>query len=140
MKKLFVIIAITMSGFVNSQIDYQPEFYLNKLFYDSISSDDFLNGQQYSSFACKGFTITLNNPNIDPVINVTTWINKQNFSKYLDTNEYVVMYEGIVYDTGFHYEYFKIFNKQSKLVRQLMASYEMGSNKLISIRDSEISW
>jgi hypothetical protein len=140
MKKLAFIFVIIVSNFVNAQNNYQPNFYLSKLFYDSISKDEFLYNQQYSSFLCKGFTITLNNPTMDPSINVTSWVYKQNFLQYLDTTKYNIVYEGISYNTGFHYEYFKIFNKQTKLVRQLMASYEIGSNKLISIRDSEISW
>lgn len=120
---------------------YSPLFYLHKLFFDSISKDQFLFEQRYANFDCKGFTITLNNPESDPKVKVTDWIFKQDFSLYRDTTKYKVIHEFIAYETGFHFEYFKLFDQNSnKLIRHLMVSYEFYSNRIIALMDSDIHW
>ena len=141
MKKLAFVFVIIVSNFVNAQTDYQPKFFLTKLFYDSISKDEFLNAQKYADFVCEGFTSTLYNPSIDPKVIIEAWIYKQDFSKYFDTTKYNIINKVVSYEYGFHFEYFKIFDKNSnKLIRQLMASYKIGSNQLVTIMDSDIAW
>ena len=140
MKKLAFIFAIFVSVFINAQ-NYQPKFYLSKLFYDSISKDEFLYAQRYADFKCEGFTITLSDPSIDPKLNIEEWIFKQDFSKYLDSNKFNIIHESISYEYGFHFEYFKLIDKDSDImVRHIMASYEIGSNRLVTIMDSDIAW
>jgi hypothetical protein len=140
MKKLLFVVGLVLSSTLNAQ-NYQPKFYLSKLFYDSISKDGFLYEQRYADFNCKGFTITLNTPSVDPSIDLSSWVYRQNFLEYSDTTKYSIVYEGIVYDNGFHYEYFKIFdNTTNKLIRQLMASYDFNNNQLVALRDSNLSW
>ena len=120
---------------------YSPLFYLHKLFFDSISKDQFLFEQRYADFQCEGFTSTLNEPQKDPKMDVTKWIYAQDFPLYKDTAKYFVIHEAIAYDHGFHFEYFKLFDKKSnQLIRQLMASYEIHSNRIVGLLDSDIHW
>jgi hypothetical protein len=120
---------------------YSPLFYLHKLFFDSISKDQFLFEQRYADFQCQGYTITLNNPETDPKIEVTKWIYAQDFSLYNDTTIYLVIHESIAYDNGFHFEYFKLFDKKSnQLIRQLMVSYAIHTNRIVRLMDSDIQW
>jgi hypothetical protein len=133
MKNLIVVLAVAFSGVVFSQTN---DFLLRKVFYDSISNDSFLNTQKYASFTCTGFIFSPDHPvNID----VTLWLYKQNFNEYTDTSKYIIVYDSVSYDTGFHYEYFEIFDKTSLVkIRQLMASYELHSNRLVGIMDSNL--
>jgi hypothetical protein len=60
---------------------------------------------------------------------------------YLDTTKYYLIHEAISYEYGFHFEYFKLFDKNSaQLIRHLMASYEIGFNRLVALMDSDINW
>jgi len=128
--------------FINSEnMSYSPLFYFHKLFFDSISKDQFLFAQRYADFQCQGYTITLNHPETDPKMDITNWIYAQDFSLYEDTAKYFVIYEAIAYDYGFHFEYFKLFDKtSSQLIRHLMVSYEIHSNRIVALFDSNIHW
>ena len=133
MKKLAAVIILVFNGIVFSQTN---DFLLRSVFYDSISKDSFLITQKYASFNCTGFIFSPDHPvNID----VTTWVYEQNFNEYYDTSKYIIAYDSISYEDGFHYEYFEIFDKTFLVkIRQLMASYEFHSNRLVGIMDSDL--
>jgi hypothetical protein len=138
MKKFLVVLAVATSSFGFGQT-YNPEFYLGKLFYDSITNDQFLVKQKYANFVCESFSDNIQSDmlKVDPAI----WVYKQDFSQYFDTTKFLIVYEAIAYDNGFHFEYIMIYNiARDQLVRQLMASYDYNSNQLISIMDSNIGW
>jgi len=138
-----MILIILQFGYYNigfgQNLNYEPQYFLRQMFFDSISKVEFLYKLRYTDFQCKGFTITLNNPEVDPKEDLTIWTFKQNFHQYLDSSSFEIVHEGIANDSGFHYEYFKIFDKKKGVfLRQIMASYEINSNKMIAIMDSEI--
>lgn len=133
MKGYILSLTVAFNGIVFSQTN---DFLLRSVFYDSISKDSFLISQKYASFTCTGFIFSPDHPvNID----VTTWVYEQNFNEYYDTSKYIIAYDSISYDNGFHYEFFQIFDKTSSVqIRQLMASYEFHSNRLVGIMDSDL--
>ena len=138
MKKFLVVLAVAVSSIVFGQ-QYKSEYFLGKVFYDSILYDQFLIKQRSADFMCSGFTINATSESLE--IDPTTWIYKQDFSQYTDTTKFSIIYEAIAYDNGFHYEYIKVFNvSTNEFVRQLMASYEINSNRLVGLMDSDISW
>lgn len=135
MKKFLVILAVAFSGFVFGQ-DFKPEYFLGKVFYDSISFDQFLIKQRYADYKVGGFILGVGGE-LDP----TLWIYKQDFSQYSDSSKYRIVYEAISFENGFQYEYFDIYNlSDNKLIREIGASYEIGTNLLVGLMDSDISF
>ena len=116
----------------------QTNDYLKRLFYGTISKDDFLVSQKYSDVdSVRG---TSYNPYIhNKRVDIVDWVWNTDFKQYHDTTKYYVSYELISSCNTIKLEYVEVFDRITmNMIRTFSVSYLPNSNVITSVVDTDL--
>jgi hypothetical protein len=116
----------------------QTNDYLKRLFYGTISKDDFLVSQKYSDVdSVRG---TSYNPYIyNKRVEIVNWVWNTDFKQYHDTTKYYVSYELISSGSDIKLEYVEVFDRVTMdMIRSFSVSYLPNSNIITSVLDTDL--
>lgn len=116
----------------------QTTDYLKRLFYGTISKDEFLISQKYSDMdSVQGFSY---NPYIyNKRVEIVDWVWTTDFNQYHDTTKYYVVYDLITPYDSKYVEYVEVYDKVTmSMVRTFSAPYLENTSIIGVIYDTDL--
>ena len=116
----------------------QTTDYLKRLFYGTISKDEFLISQKYSDMdSVGGFLYYMNSHN--KKVDIVDWVWTTDFNQYHDTTKYYVVYDLITPYDNKYVEYVEVYDKVTmSMVRTFSAPYLDNTSIIGAIYDTDL--